>query len=113
MATRKRSEMFRRSKIGAKCDCGVSHDLTEHDNSWKRFLVPKGDYGDYWFPARYYVAWWVTLTCEKCGNVRDDFLVYRWSSDGDFSPVIPPFHEEHHLRLHADIKKAIIALMPE
>lgn len=104
--------MFKKSEIGERCDCGVPHDVVK-EHKFKRFLVPKGDYGKFWYPAKYYAALWWTLRCQQCGNVRDDFIIYHWSSDGSYAPLMPPFAKDYHAGVYTDVRNAILAQFPD
>lgn len=99
--------MFQRSEIGTKCNCDVGETVCKEHGS-KRFLVPAGYYGDMYQSSGYYLAVWWTLECEKCGNVRDDFFVYKWHKDGSGSLVDGSFLIEGRKRRYPDIYRAIL-----
>lgn len=103
--------MFKQSEIGAKCDCNVPETVCK-EHAWKRYLVPAGTYGDHWQPAEYYSAVWWTLHCEKCGNRREDIMVYKWHSNGDYTLIDGPMPREGQRRRYPDIKQAIVGMMP-
>ncbi len=103
--------MFTQAEIGAKCSCDVPETVCK-EHAWKRYLVPKGTYGDYWQPAEYYSAVWWTLRCEKCGNQSEDVMVYKWHSNGDLTFVDGVFRSEVKKPRYPDIKRAIVGMMP-
>lgn len=103
--------MYKQSEIGERCSCDVGEIL--NDTGWKRYLVPKGYYGDLYQPAEYYVAEWCTLRCEKCDHTREDFIVWKWHGDGSGSPISGLGDEDRRQRRYRDIKAAIRSLMPE
>lgn len=103
---------FTRSAISAKCACDAPETVCKEDGG-KRYLVPKGDYGDLWQPAQYYLAVWWSLLCEQCGNRRQDFFVYKWHKDGSGSLVDGSFLRPDRKRRYPDIYKAILQLMDE
>lgn len=112
MPQKERVTMFTRSAIGAKCACDAPETVCKEDDS-KRYLVPAGSYGDSWQPAGYYLAVWWELHCERCGNRRQDFFVYKWHHDGSGSLVDGSFPRTDRKRRYPDIYKAILQMMPK
>lgn len=102
--------MFTQAEIGAKCACDVPETVCK-EHAWKRFLVPKGYYGDLWQPAEYYIAVWWTLECQQCHNRREDIYVYKWSSSGDYHLIDGSFSDDKKPR-YPDIKRVIVGMMP-
>lgn len=99
--------MFKRSEIGAACSCGQGETVCK-EHGFKRYLVPKGHYADgYYRDGGYYSACWMSLECEKCGNKREDFIVYKWGSTGDLFPIDSPFHDEKRPRRYPEIYKVV------
>ncbi len=103
--------MFKRSEIGARCNCGEGETVCKEYRS-KRYRLPKGHFEDgYYFEGGYYTAFWWSLECEACGNKREDFIVYKWSSKGDFYPIDSPFHDKSRPRRYPEVYKAILERM--
>lgn len=99
--------MFKPSEIGAKCTCDAPETVCKEHGS-KRFRVPAGYYGGMYQPNGYYIAVWWTLECEQCHNVRDDFHVYKWHSNGDWTFVDGVIQVEGRPRKYPDIYRAIL-----
>lgn len=104
--------MFKKSEIGPKCACDAPETVGK-EHGHRRYLVPKGYYGGFYQSAGYYVAAWWDLHCETCGNRREDFFVYQWHSDGDWTFIDGPMHPADRPRKYPDIKQAILQQMPE
>ncbi len=104
--------MFKQSEIGAKCACEALETVMAHQGV-KRFLLPAGYYGDYFEKGGYYSAFWWTLRCDQCGNVRDDFIVYSWRGSNGYYPVVPAFPKQQDHERYDDIKRAILNMMPD
>lgn len=101
--------MFKQSEIGAKCTCDCPETIC-HTLGFKHYRLPAGTYGGYYEKAHYYMAEWWELLCEQCGNRRQDFIVWRWCSDGDMWPVVT-FQPEKREAHYGAIKSAIRAQM--
>lgn len=102
--------MFTQAEIGVKCACDVPETVCS-EHGWKRYRLPAGTYGDFWQPAGYFSAVWMTLECEQCRNRREDITVYKWHSNGDLTFLDGPMHPVGKPRRYADVKRAVVALM--
>jgi hypothetical protein len=103
--------MFTQSEIGAKCGCDAPETVCK-EHAWKRYRVPAGVYGELYQSAGYYSAVWWSLRCETCGNRREDIMVYKWHSNGDYTLIDGPMPRHDQPRRYPDIKRAIVGMMP-
>lgn len=103
--------MFKVSEIGAKCNCNQGETVCK-EHAHKRYNLSKGHYSDgYYREGGYYVAVWMTLHCELCGNRREDFIVYKWAGSQGWYPIESPFHDEKRPRRYPEIYKTILEVM--
>ena len=104
--------MFAHSAITPRCDCGVPETIrASHGMKW--LLLPKGVYGGLYQRARYYSVEWVTIVCPECGNVRDDFILWKWAGSQGYYPLVPAFPKERHFDKARDLRAAALAMLGE
>lgn len=107
-----KSDMFKQSKIGTKCSCDAPETVCK-EHAWKRYRLPKGHFEDgYYFDGGYYIVGWWSLHCEVCGNKREDFIVYKWGSNGDWTFIDGPMPRADRPRRYPEVYKWIRQLMP-
>ena len=105
--------MFKQSEIGAKCGCGKGETVAK-ELGFKRYRLPKSHFEDgYYLGGGYYSAEWMSLYCEQCGNKREDFIAWKWHSNGDLTPIDDAFHNDQRPRRYPEIYRMIREMMPK
>lgn len=108
-----KATLFVQSAIGTKCKCDAPETVGK-EHGHKRYRLPKGHFEDgYYFAGGYFMVILWSLHCEVCDNKRNDLMIYKWHSNGDWTLIDGPMHNDKYPRRYKEIYKWIRQLLPQ